>query len=265
MAQDTPFYRALVIDLDGTLIAQDAISPAVFAAITGLHGSMRISIATGREASHVLDFARQLGLSDPQICDGGAMALDPTDGSTLWTTPLSMRQAREILGWLAHSDVPFMATHPTGTITGIAEVQAWDLTRISALDVEEAVADGVVSRFVADADLNVVKVFLPYNGLWAVDFTRSGVDKGSAVHRLAEIFGLEPNQFVGVGDSYNDIPMLRACGLKIAMGDAPDEVKAMADFVVPPAAEDGLAVVVRDLIQPALRGAAMGQFMVGSG
>lgn len=264
-AQNTPFYRALVIDLDGTLIAQDAISSPVSAAIIGLSGSMRISIATGREASQVLAFARQLGLTDPQICDGGAMALDPADGSTLWITPLSEHQAREILGWFAELHVPFMATHPTGTITGFSEVQSWDLTRISALDVEEAVADEVVNRFAADSDLNVVKVFLPYNDLWAVDFTRSGVDKGSAVCRLAEIFGVEPGQIVGVGDSYNDIPMLRACGLRIAMGDAPDELKAMADFVVPSAAEDGLAVAIKDLIQPALRGTVLGQSKGDSG
>lgn len=212
---------------------------------------MRVSIVTGREAAHVIHYAKYLGLSDSQVCDSSAMALDPTNGRPLWITPLTELQAREILGWLAESNTPFMATHPAGTITAISEVQSWDLTRISALYVAEAVADKVVLRFVADTHLNVVKVFLPSNGLWAVDFTRSGVDKGTAALRLAKIYGVEPRQFVGVGDSYNDIPMLRACGLKIAMGDSPEQVKAVTDFVVPSAAEDGLAGAITNLIAPA--------------
>ncbi len=251
-------YRALIIDLDGTLIAKDQISPAVLEAVGRISRSIPVSIATGRESSHVIHFARQLGLSAPQICDGGAMALDPANGKPLWTSPLDERQAPKILGHLAGHGIPFLATHPTGTITSVDDVHSWDLTRISALDIEESVADAVVAQFADDPVLHVVKVFLPYNGLWAVDFTRYGVDKGSAARKLAKMLGIGTCQIVAVGDSYNDIPMLRACGFRIAMGNAPEELKAIAHHVAPSATEDGLAIAIRDLIEPAVKTSAIG-------
>ena len=54
------------------------------------------------------------------------------------------------------------------------------------------------------------------------------------------------------GDSYNDIPMLRVCGVGIAMGDAPQELKDIADYVAPPASEDGLAVALEEFLLPSL-------------
>ena len=55
---------------------------------------------------------------------------------------------------------------------------------------------------------------------------------------------------VAAGDSYNDLPMLKACGFSIAMGSAPGEVKAIADFVAPTVDEDGLAVAINDYVLP---------------
>ena len=57
---------------------------------------------------------------------------------------------------------------------------------------------------------------------------------------------------VAAGDSYNDIPLLQQCGLGIAMGGAPDELKAIADYVAPTVEEDGLAVAIEEFILPRL-------------
>ena len=69
--------RALVVDLDGTLINRsETISGRVKQAVEQVAKQIPVSIATGREMAHVIDFARQLALTSPQICDGGAMVLD---------------------------------------------------------------------------------------------------------------------------------------------------------------------------------------------
>ena len=100
--------------------------------------------------------------------------------------------------------------------------------------------------------MNIVKASLPYNGLWAVDFTSEGVDKAAAARVLASMIGIQPDQFAAAGDSYNDLPMLRMAGLGIAMGGAPDEVKREADHVAPTVEEDGLAVAIDEFILPNL-------------
>ncbi|MCI0439830.1 MAG: HAD hydrolase family protein, partial [Chloroflexi bacterium] len=161
-------------------------------------------------------------------------------------------QSEPILAALDALKIAFIATHPGGTVRASAEIAHWDFTRISALDMDEAGADALVLRFKANAALHVVKAFLPYNGLWAVDFTRNGVDKSTAARILARSWGIDTRQMIVAGDSYNDLPLLKAAGLRVVMGDAPDELKALADYVAPSVDDDGLAVAIEEFVLPRL-------------
>ena len=241
-------YAMFVVDLDGTLIGSDQqISARVFDAVTGVAKRITVSIATGREPADVMRFAGQLGLTAPQISNNGAMIIDPATGESLWSVPMGPGSATLVARQLQEVGTTFIATHPDGTITDAAQVADQEINRISALDLDAAAADGLVARLRSIPDLYVVKVFLPYNGLWAVDFTRKGVDKGSAIRKLAEMQGVETDEIIAAGDGLNDLPMLRSCGLSIAMGDSPDEVKAAADYQAPSVDDDGLAVAIEEL------------------
>ena len=245
--------RAAVVDLDGTLIGpNEAISDRVARAVSQLCAELPLCIATGREPADVLRFARQLGLTEPQISDGGATILDPASGQALWTSPLGPVKAQEIINALQVVGTAFIATHPEGSITSISQLPHWNLTRVFALDLEEPEADALVDRFSSNRDLHVVKVILPYNGLWAVDFTHSGVNKAAAAVELSRMIGVDTGSMVAAGDSYNDMPLLQLCGLSIAMGNAPEELKAIADYVAPTVEEDGLAVAIEQFILPKL-------------
>ena len=114
---------------------------------------------------------------------------------------------------------------------------------------EEAAADLAASLNGHD-DIQTVKVFLPYNGLWAVDFTRMGVDKALAAKKLARLWGVSPRDVAAAGDSYNDLPLLHACGWRIAMGNAAEDVLAIAHYVAPPVEEDGLAEAIDRYLLP---------------
>ena len=246
-------YAAAVIDLDGTLIGRDEqVSPRVAAVVAKLAALIPVSIASGREPSDVLRFATELGLDAPQVSDNGAVVLDPATGQTLHSSPMQSRQAEEVVRYLDSRGVAFIATHAGGTATALEEISSWDLARVSALDLDQSGADRTAGEFDADPELYVVKASLPYNGLWAVDFTGAGVDKRSAVRRVAKLLAVETARMIAVGDSYNDISMLRECGLSIAMGDSPQEVKAAADHVAPSVDDDGLAVAIEEIILPRL-------------
>ena len=246
-------YKALLVDLDGTLIGRDErIAPRVAEAVRKIAGKLAVSIASGREPSDVLRFARQLGLTAPQISDNGVLLLDPADGEPLWSSPLLPARAREIIGSLRREEVAFIATHPAGTFTHASDITRWDLARVSALDMDEGTADRLIELFGADPGLNVVKVILPYNGLWAVDLTRVGVNKATAARRLAQHLRIDTSQLIAAGDGYNDLPLLEVCGLRIAMGDAAEELKAVADYVAPSVDDDGLAVAIEEFVLPRL-------------
>ena len=246
-------YAALLIDLDGTLIGRDErISPRVSEAVREVAGRVHVSIASGREPSDVLRYAGELGLTAPQVSDNGAVVLDPASGAALWSSPLDAAHARRVVTTLHDLGIAFIATHPGRTITDPSAITDWDLARVSGLDMEERSADELVAHFAPDPGLHVVKVSLPYNGLWAVDFTRAGVDKGEAARQLGRVLGTDTCAMIGVGDSYNDVPLLRACRLRIAMGGAPDELTALADYVAPAVDDDGLAVAIEQFIAPRL-------------
>ena len=248
-----PAPEALLIDLDGTLLgANGVISPRVAGAVREVSARISVSIASGREPDDVLRFSRELELTAPQISDGGAVLLDPGTGEALWNDPLPPFRARDILTNLEARGVSFIATHPAGSVTAYADIDSWELTRVSALDLDKEVADALVRRHAGHPEIHAVKSFLPYNGLWAVDFTRSSVSKASGVARLAERTGVDPRRTIGAGDSYNDVPLLEACGLGIAMGDAPPELKALADYIAPTVEEDGLAVAIEEFVLPRL-------------
>ena len=248
-----PEYKALIIDLDGTLIGPDElISPRVADAVREVAAKIGVSIATGRETGDVLRYGGELGLTWPQISDNGAMIIDPASGEILWSAPLGEALSRRAMRPIIESGCEFFATHAGGAITDLAKLDTWELTRVSALDLDEADADEMVAGMAGESGLDTVKVWLPYNRLWAVDFTRSGVNKGSALRTLCDMTNIAPTQTIAVGDSFNDLPLMQTAGLGIAMGNAPDEVRNAATHTVPPVEQDGLAHAIERHILPLL-------------
>ena len=247
-------YKALVVDLDGTLIGRyEQVSPRVAKAVSKVAKQIYVSISSGRETSDVLRFACNLGLTAPQVADNGALILDPISGRPLWSAPpLGAVHAREIVNRLRTLEANFIATHPGGTLTEADEMADREFIRVSALDMEGEAADEMVTYFRSNPNLHVVKVALPYNGMWAVDFTQAGVHKALATRCLAQMLDIDTAWMIAAGDSYNDLPLFEACGLRIAMGDAPEDLKVIADYVAPSVDDDGLAVAIEEFILPRL-------------
>ena len=241
----------MLIDLDGTLIGRDElISPRVAQAVIRISRNLKVSITTGREPADVIKFARQLGLTTPQVSDNGALVLDPNTGEELWRGSIDSNNARGIVDTIRRLDISLLATHAGGSVTDPSLITHWDLTRVSALDMEENQADELVACFESSRDLSVSKASLPYNGKWAVDFTKAGINKASSARFLARLMNIDTGQIIAAGDSHNDLPLLQVCGLRIAMGDAPEEIKSIADYVAPSVDEDGLAVAIEEFVFP---------------
>ena len=276
--------RWAALDLDGTVIGPDErIADATLAAVRELAAAVPVLLATGREPGDVLRYSRQLGLSTPQVGDGGAAILDPVSGRHLWHSTLGAALAERIVRRLDAMGAAFVATHTGGAWWSLEQVAAWEsVIRISALDLTPETAealdaffrneagrnaaggsqsgDGVSGGVSGDGEasggnsgLHTVKAALPYNGLWAVDFTTAGVDKATGAARAGEMLGGLPlSDLAAVGDSYNDLPLLRQCGLPIAMGNAPAIVRNAARHTAPPVEDDGLAYAIRQWVLPAV-------------
>ena len=72
------------------------------------------------------------------------------------------------------------------------------------------------------------------------DITLQGADKGSALLKMAAYIGIEPSECIAFGDGGNDMSILRAAGIGVAMGNANEDVQAVADYVTTSVDEDGI-------------------------
>ena len=79
-----------------------------------------------------------------------------------------------------------------------------------------------------------------------VEITNKGVLKSDGIKRLSEIYNVPVSEIIAMGDAGNDVSMLRAAGLGIAVGNASDEVKAASDLVVPSCDEDAVKYVIEN-------------------
>lgn len=101
-----------------------------------------------------------------------------------------------------------------------------------------------VSQFLtSNPNINVVS-----GGYSNLEFTRSGVDKGQGLIHLANHLGIPIEQTMAVGDSENDLEILKAAGTSVAMSNAIDEIKACADLVTLSNEEDGVAHAIYNFI-----------------
>ena len=73
-----------------------------------------------------------------------------------------------------------------------------------------------------------------------MDFNMKGIDKSAGAMRVAEYYGLRMDEVMAFGDGGNDISIVRDAGIGVAMGNACDELKAVADYVTTSVDDDGV-------------------------
>ena len=85
-----------------------------------------------------------------------------------------------------------------------------------------------VGETIATAKISLNRTEYPERDLSIVDILPAGASKGAALVRLAAARGIEPAEIMAIGDNWNDLSMLHVAGHPVLMGNAPDDLKAMA-------------------------------------
>ncbi|WP_308272865.1 Cof-type HAD-IIB family hydrolase [Prevotella sp.] len=78
-----------------------------------------------------------------------------------------------------------------------------------------------------------------------IELVPRGIDKAQSLNRLLGLIGLTPNDMIAFGDGYNDLSMLKLAGIGVAMANAVPEVRAEADFITKSNEEDGVAFAIQ--------------------
>jgi hypothetical protein len=122
-----------------------------------------------------------------------------------------------------------------------------EITITDFLDLPNSPADKIILPMATIAELSSVANVLP-NNLY-IELSENSVGmimhknatKGNAINYLSKHFGLSLSDVAAFGDDYNDLDMIRYCGIGISVANAIDEVKAVADYICDTNDNDGVA------------------------
>ena len=254
----------IALDIDGTVLREDGVinDPVIEQVARIRQLGHEVMLATGRSVAMTLPILERLSIT-PQyvVCSNGAITLkrDP-DAPTAYSREfVETFDPTEVLTTVrdslsdAHYAVEdesglyrYTGYFPDGTFGAISEKVGFDellghqATRVVVISPEHAIEDflSVVER------MGLHKV--SYNVGWTawLDVAPDGVNKATALERVRELLSVPRSRVLAVGDGRNDIDMLEwasAEGRGVAMGQAPDEVKAAANEITETDLNDGVA------------------------
>ena len=257
--------KLIALDLDGTVIGDDLIvRERVRAAVAAARArGIAVTIVTGRMFAAAHPFAKTLGIAGPIVCYQGAGIFDVASGTLLQQTNVDQAVTREVLAKAA--DDALTAQCYSEDRLYIETPNEYTAKYIALANVEPIVVPSLRAAFAERPTMKIVLVADTARATAYVDVLRSSVgerayvtrshpdfvevldphvNKGRALRFVAERHGVALSEVLAVGDSWNDLPLLETAGFGVAMGSAPDELRARADAVVADVAHDGVAEAI---------------------
>lgn len=236
-----PQYAAVLSDIDGTL-APYGVTPSaeVVAGLSALAERCHVGLISSRDFHYVNAMAERFGLSGPQVADGGARIFRAGTLEILDCVYLDREDARTLLDAVAQTDYTFSAVDDTTVVESVADIRHWRITRITVLPVPTADLPRFERLFGPERPVHVTRFPYEPGKTWGVDITHKLGTKATAVQRYARLLGTMPAQIIGIGDGPNDVEFLQECGLRIAMGNAHPDLKAIAHWIAPDVTENGI-------------------------
>lgn len=261
-------YKMIAIDIDDTLINDDhEVTPGVQQALEqAVAQGIVVTLATGRAYASAQAIARQTGLNVPIITYQGALIKNLLDEKVLYERYVPLEAARKLFEYCVKHNL-HLQTYIDDKLYCREEndkvIKYCELTRtpyyiepdfIQMIDQpapkmliidEPAVLDELIPVFreLLGDQMHITKSKPHY-----LEFMHKEGTKGHALTFLANHFGCDLEETIAVGDSWNDHEMLECAGLGVAMGNAIEPLKAIADYVTLSNNEDGVKHVIDKFI-----------------
>lgn len=242
-------------DIDGTLLNfhTPAPSAATVTALNKLHEQgVKLVIATGR-AAVILPKFPDIPF-DAFLTFNGSYCFDAA-GHEIVSTPISTENVLQVIANAAAIGRPMSAATAKRVVANGVDKDMGEYFAIGAnrvpvsSDFDQVVRTEPVFQLMCGAyerehaaltrGVPGVKVVAWWER--AVDIIPAQSGKNTGVKAILAAFGYTPSEALAFGDGHNDIGMLQAVGHGVAMGNARDEVKAVADAVAPSVMDDGIA------------------------
>lgn len=273
--QNTADIRLILLDIDGTLTnSKKQISPQTKETLlkAQVHG-VTLALCSGRPEQGLYRWAEELEMTTHGglfVCFNGGKVINCQTKEVLYNQPILVPDAKAVLEHVKQFDV--VPTVTKGEYMYVTNVFNHDLHIPHQVNILEYESRGNgyllcevrdLAEFV-DFDINKIllygqpeylkanyqKISEPFadrlNAMFTApiyyEFTAKNVDKATALHAALTPLGYKPEEMIAFGDAQNDISMLQYAGIGVAMGNAVDEVKEIADEITASNDEDGIAL-----------------------
>ena len=265
--------KMLAVDLDGTLLTSHntiAAETQRMLTLTRKQG-LKVVLASGRPLSGILPYAAQLGLEGDQqfatVFNGGVA--QSYSGKVLFSHEQNLHDVETMkhLQRLAHVNMHFETTEAFYTFDRIINVQmginaSTTNNEIHVCDLKDLKKDFTYIKCEFTGSVDEIArfrnrlpdwVFDQYNVVRSaetiVEFNNPAASKGLALAELASRLGFEEDEVMIFGDEGNDISMFSNPNFKkIAMGNAIDEIKNLADYVTDDNNHNGIAKALKKFV-----------------
>lgn len=271
-------YKLAVLDIDGTLLNSNGeISQKTYQTIRAVERNGGIvTICTGRNIRKALPVVRKSGIQVPFACIDGTLLFDPIKKTTVHDLPLTREEIHFILDSAKDKDAfvelnngqiyyKFAKEEPLyrydiynkRTFWGRIKSYRGGVRYLRQFDGMRSIPDPVYQIVIAADPKTTEEIkeeILKHDDgqleirdyLWEkyLFISRKGATKSMAVERLCNYFDVSMEETVAMGDDQNDIDMLKMAGLGIAMENASENVKAIADYITSSNNADGVATAL---------------------
>ncbi len=258
---DPASVRAVAMDMDRTILPSSLdLSAATLRAVAAVReAGIEPILATGRMFASTRPYALQLGITAPVICYQGALVADPQTQEWLLHRPIEVPAALEVIAAVRREgfhmnvyvddnlyveqpspEARTYAEHARLQMHVVGNFDTWltqpttKIVIVGDSDPLDALQDRLRERF---GDRLFIAKSLPI----FLEVASPGVSKGMALRFVCERLGIDPAATIAFGDGANDLELLDAAGIGVAMADADAALLRIADWTVPPVAQDGVA------------------------
>lgn len=240
-------YKLIALDMDGTFLTEEkkvsdenrkAIERAAAAGVT-------VMFATGRGIPNVMPYVEELGLHSPIVT---------VNGSEVWSAPNQLHSRSFLEPELVMSMRELALKYDTWywgyAVSGIYNKERWT----ESMEAEQWLKfgyyyeDDVSLKAIHDQLVSWNQLEITNSHPSNIELNPKGVSKASGLNIVCGLLGIDMSQVIAMGDSLNDVSMIREAGLGVAMGNAQDAVKSLADVVTGTNEEHGVAQIIEKYV-----------------
>jgi len=265
-------YKLIALDMDGTLLREDgSISERTKSAIQQARKKgVKVVLASGRPLEGLERYLTELELTskdDFALSFNGALIKNVGTRETICSQTITGKDVQDVyavsqkLGVNTHAfsaELGLMTPKISRYTEHERDLNGINLTlmdyndlsedhpfvKIMMVDEPEILSPGVEQLPVEYYERFTVVRSAPF----FLEILNKESNKGNGVAMLADYLGIKQEEVICVGDAGNDVHMLKYAGLGVAMGNAFDEIKELADYVTHSNEDDGVAHVIEKFI-----------------